>query len=92
MREEKSANKKTLLWVTSLLCLLPMVFSAAVYSSLPKQVATHWNNAGEADNYVHKAFAAFGIPIMFLVINLIMTKTRMRGDPKEEGRLRANVA
>lgn len=84
-------NRKTLLWITSLLCLLPMVFSAVVYSSLPEQVAIHWNNAGEADNYVNKAVAAFGIPIMFLVINLVLTKMRMRGDPKDEGRLRANA-
>lgn len=84
-------NKKRTLWITSLLCLLPMIFSAVVYSGLPDIIAIHWDVAGVADHYVHKAFAAFGMPIIFLIINLLLSKMRLLGDPKGEGQLRANA-
>ncbi|HCC34853.1 MAG TPA: hypothetical protein DEQ02_04180 [Ruminococcaceae bacterium] len=81
-------NKKTLIWVTSLLCLLPIAFSVAVYSSLPEQIAIHWNNAGTPDSFVHKAIAAFGIPLLFLIINLF-SKIRLLNDPKGESQSQA---
>ncbi|MDL2232930.1 DUF1648 domain-containing protein [Ruminococcaceae bacterium OttesenSCG-928-L11] len=84
-------NNKRTLWMTSLLCLVPMIFSALVYSRLPDQIAIHWNAAGEADNYVSKAIAAFGLPILFLLINLLLTKMRMRGDPENEAQTRAKA-
>ena len=76
-------SKKALLWVTSALCLLPILFSAAVYSSLPEQIAIHWNHAGLPDNYAHKAVAAFGLPVLFLAITLF-SKIRLLNDPKGE--------
>lgn len=85
-------NNKRIVWITSLLCLVPMIFSAFVYSYLPDQIAIHWNAAGEADNYVSKAIAAFGLPILFLLINLLLTKMRKHGDPENEGQLRANAS
>lgn len=81
-------SKKTLVWITSLLCLLPLVFSAMVYTSLPEQVAIHWNSAGVPDNYVHKAFAAFGLPVLMMAINLF-SKARLLEDPKGAGQSRA---
>ena len=41
-------NKKTLI-LTSLICLIPILVGAAVYSRLPETMATHWNFQGEAD-------------------------------------------
>lgn len=82
-------NNKRIIWITSLLCLLPLFFSAAVYSGLPEQIAIHWNSAGEADNYVNKAIGAFGIPILFVAINLMLTKMRYVGDPKGDGQVKA---
>lgn len=81
-------SKKTVMWVTSTLCLLPIVFSAVVYASLPDQIAIHWNSAGTPDNFVHKAMAAFGIPVLFLVINLI-SKMSLLNDPKGDGQPQA---
>lgn len=75
-------NNKRILWITSLLCLLPLLFSVIVYRSLPEQIAIHWNSAGVADNYVHKALAAFGLPIVFFAINLF-SKIRLLNDPRE---------
>lgn len=82
-------NKKRIVWVTSLLCLLPMIFSAAVYSKLPAEIPIHWNYAGVADNYVHKAVGGFGLPVLFLAINLVLSKMRLLWDPKAEGQASA---
>lgn len=66
-------NKKKNLTViiTSLICLVPFVISAMFYNELPDMVATHFNNSGEPDGYSSKLMAAFGIPAVLLVINLI---------------------
>ncbi len=81
-------KNKTLLWITSLLCLLPLVYSAVVYPTLPEQIAIHWNSAGEADNFVPKAIAAFGLPFLFVAINLY-SKICLLNDPKAEGQSQA---
>lgn len=62
-------------------CLLPMILSAALYSRLPAQIAVHWDSAGNPDGYAHKAFAAFGLPLLLLGIHLI-TLLSIRNDPK----------
>lgn len=75
-------KNKMIIMITSLLCLLPLVFSVVIYQSLPDQIAIHWDSAGVADNDVHKAVAAFGLPVIFLAINLF-SKMRLLNDPKE---------
>ena len=61
---------KTLI-ITSVICLLPAAFGAAVYGSLPEMVPSHWNFNGEIDGYTPKAIAAFGLPIMMFALNFI---------------------
>lgn len=75
-------DKKVLL-ITSLLCVLPMVFSVIVYPLLPEQVIIHWNGMGQPDGYAHKAMAAFGLPLFLLVINLVSNMAMLR-DPNRE--------
>ena len=53
--------KKTLI-ISSLICLLPLVISFAVYNKLPDQIAIHWDDAGNPDNYAAKWVAAFDAP------------------------------
>ncbi|WMJ90110.1 SdpI family protein [Anaerocolumna sp. MB42-C2] len=74
-------NKTTIL--STILCLLPMVLSAAVYEKLPQQVAVHFDISGNPDNYVPKVIAAFGIPLLLAIINLY-TNFRVSKDPKVE--------
>ena len=74
-------NKTTIL--STILCLLPMVLSAAVYDKLPQQVAVHFDISGNPDNYVPKVIAAFGIPLLLALINLY-TNFRVSKDPKVE--------
>ncbi len=71
-------NKTTL--ITSLLCLLPLAIAIVVYSQLPNQIAIHFNSAGNPDSYVPKAIAAFGLPVLFMLINMY-THFRVNKDP-----------
>lgn len=64
-------NRNKLLVLTSLLCLLPIVLSIILYTQLPAKIAIHWDSTGVADRYVSKAWASFGIPLLFLAFNII---------------------
>lgn len=68
--------------ITTIVCLLPIVLSAAFYDRLPAQIATHWNAAGEPDDYSSKAFAAFGLPLMMAALNLFV-HFMINNDPKQ---------
>jgi uncharacterized membrane protein len=77
----KIKNNAPVLTITSVVCLLPIVLSLAVYADLPEKIAIHWNGAGTPDNFIPKPLAAFGLPFLFLAINLF-SKLRLYGDPK----------
>lgn len=74
-------NKSTIL--STIVCLLPMALSAVLYSRLPEQIAVHFNNSGAADNYLPKAVAAFGLPLLLAAVNLY-SHFRVNKDPKSE--------
>ena len=82
-------NKKMLIW-TSLVCLIPILVGAAVYSRLPETMATHWNLNGEADGWSSRAFAVFGLPGILLAVNLFLPFA-LRADPKHENMSEALV-
>ncbi len=73
--------KNKTIWITTLICLLPLVVSFIVYDKLPEQVAIHFNEAGVPDNYASRAFAAFVLPVIMAAINLF-THFFVRNDPK----------
>ena len=73
-------NKKTLI-LTTLVCLIPIVAGALVYSRLPETMATHWNMSGEADGWSSRAFAVFGLPGILLGVNLLLPFA-LKADPK----------
>jgi len=50
---------------------------------LPQKIAIHFDNSGNPDNYLPKAIAAFGIPILLAAINLY-SNFRVNRDPKVE--------
>lgn len=72
-------NKTTI--ITTIICLLPLIISIVVFDKLPDQIAIHFDSAGNPDNYLPKALAAFGLPLVFMVINLY-THFRVNKDPK----------
>ncbi|WP_170313389.1 SdpI family protein [Lacrimispora amygdalina] len=76
-------NKRTII-LTSVMCMLPEILSVILYKRLPEQIAVHWNSAGEVDGYFPKALAAFGMPVLFLLLNLY-SNIRLLYDPRREG-------
>ena len=59
-----------------LLLLFPIILSLLCYNNFPDNVAIHWNSQGIADNFVSRNMAAFGLPIIELVIVLIFNISR----------------
>ncbi|MBQ1507969.1 MAG: SdpI family protein [Erysipelotrichaceae bacterium] len=68
---ERLKEKKVLVLITSVLCLLPMIVGLIFYKKLPEQIATHFNSLGEADGYSSRAFAVFGTGAIMLGVHLL---------------------
>jgi len=74
--------------ISTILCLAPIILSMAIYDKLPGQIAIHWNSAGNPDNYVPKAVAAFGLPVFFAALN-VFNLLVLANDPKRANASRA---
>jgi uncharacterized membrane protein len=72
-------NKATV--ISTLLCLLPIALSILFYNNLPDQIAVHFDSIGNPDNYLPKALAAFGLPLLLAAINLY-SHFRIAAEPK----------
>ena len=80
----KTKSNYTMMMLSSIVCLLPLILSVAVYSDLPEQIAIQWSNTRDPTNTVTKAVAAFGLPLILTAVNII-SKIRLMNDPKREG-------
>lgn len=76
---KKAFNLSTV--ITGLVFLVPLGLSAYFYERLPDKVATHWGFNGAADGYSGKAFAAFGLPLILLVLHIVVCFA-IENDPK----------
>lgn len=79
MEMKRKSNVSILLYV--LLLISPFLVSLMVYNQLPEQVVTHWNINQVPDGYSSKAFAAFGLPAFFAIVNMLVF-AGLRFDPK----------
>lgn len=70
-QENKKRGLDRLAVITTIVCLLPIIFSAVVYRDLPDQMAIHWGPNNQPDGWATKAFAAFGLPVFLAVLNLL---------------------
>ncbi|MDT4761969.1 SdpI family protein [Sphaerochaeta sp. PS] len=77
----KRTIDKTLI-LTTLVCLSPIAISLLFYDKLPERIPIHFNLAGEADNYASKNFAAFALPSLFALGNILL-QVIMNNDPKK---------
>ena len=75
-------DKKTLI-LTSLVCLVPLIAGAVVYSRLPETVATHFGFDGTPNGWSSRAVAAFGLPGFMLLMNLLLI-FGLNADPKKQ--------
>lgn len=76
-------NNNITLFVTSIICLIPVIFAMLVFNKLPPQIPIHFDNSGVADNYLPKTIAVFGLPVLMVMINLYI-HFRLNNDPKVE--------
>lgn len=63
---------------TTIICFLPLILSFTLYDKLPEQIAIHFSRV-RGDDYAQKAFAAFGLPVLMVVIN-ILTHLKVNND------------
>ena len=74
-------NLKILI-ITSIVILLPVLAGVVLWDTLPEQIPTHWNAAGEIDGWSSKPFAIFGLPLMMLAIHWLCALATA-ADPKK---------
>ncbi|MBN1166493.1 MAG: SdpI family protein [Methanospirillaceae archaeon] len=71
---------------TALLIIAAVIISIILYPSLPDQIPSHWNIAGEIDGYMDKGTGLLFIPaLMVLIAGLMVLLPRI--DPKKENYL-----
>lgn len=78
---EKKTNSTLI--ITTLVCLLPVILALALYDKLPAQIAVHFDHTGTPDNYIPKAIAVFGLPVIMAAINLF-THFMLDHDPRRK--------
>lgn len=76
-------NRKKMIFLTSLLVLIPMIVGLILWNRLPDEMPVHFNAAGEPDNWESKAFAVFFIPLFLLAVHLLMGFITL-ADPKKQ--------
>ncbi len=59
-------STRTTIFITIFLIAFSLVFSLSVYNSLPEQMASHWNEAGQVDGTMSRFWGAFMMPLVVL--------------------------
>jgi len=68
---KKLITKKEIIPLAILVAIIAV--SIALYPSLPEQIPSHWNTAGQVDKYASKNFTVFFFPSLILFIYLLIT-------------------
>ena len=71
-----------ILIITSIVILLPVLTGVVLWDTLPEQIPTHWNAAGEIDGWSSKPFAIFGLPLLMLAMHWLCVLVTA-ADPKK---------
>lgn len=53
--------------ITSLVCLLPILFGLSLWNILPETMAIHFDFYGNPDNFASKGFVVFALPVIMLL-------------------------
>lgn len=67
----KKKIKWKILIITSLICLVPIIFGVILYDQLPEQIAVHFGLNNEPNSFASKEFALFGIPLFMTALQII---------------------
>ena len=77
----KKTSKEFL--ISTIICLLPLVFGLLVYKKLPLEIPTKWYSDGTVGQYMPKEFTVFGMPLFFILMNALV-HFAMNTDPKRQ--------
>jgi len=67
----ENKNRRTLI-LTVLICLLPIILGAILYSKLPDEMPIHFTINDVPDNYAPKNFALFGLPLTMAILQAVI--------------------
>lgn len=70
-------------WFSILLVLIPFVYLACIWNSLPAKVPIHWNYKGEIDGWGNK-FSLIGVLFMLPVLTYGIMLLVPKIDPKNK--------
>lgn len=59
------------LFITSLVCLLPILLGIALWNVLPDTMPIHFNINNEPDNFASKGFTVFFLPFLMMLLQII---------------------
>jgi len=60
-----------MLFITCLICLLPILPGLALWDRLPDKMATHFNLYNQPDGFSPKGFAVFGLPFIMVLGQIV---------------------
>jgi len=55
-------------WIAPLIVVASVIITAAVFPRLPATIPTHWNIAGDVDGYSSRAWGAWALPVLLVVL------------------------
>jgi uncharacterized membrane protein len=55
-------------WIAPLIVVAAVIVTGAVFSRLPATIPTHWNIAGEVDGYSSRAWGAWAMPGLLVLL------------------------
>lgn len=67
--------------ITTIICLIPIIFGLFVYHDLPEQMAIHWGANGEANGFASKIVGVVVLPLALAGVNVIL-QLFVYNDPK----------
>lgn len=76
-------QRKTLILLTSILVLAPVLIGILFWPQLPERMAVHFGEGNRADGWSSKPFAVFGIPAFLLGIHLLCM-VLVQNDPRKK--------
>ena len=69
--------------ISTIICVLPLIFGLLVYKKLPQEIPTKWYSDGTVGQYMPKEFTIFGMPLFFILMNALV-HFAMNTDPKRQ--------
>ena len=77
-------QNKRIIWVTSVLIVLPMLVGLFFWNELPEQMPTHWGLDGTVDGWSSRPFTVFVLPLFILAVHWLCIWGTTK-DPKNDG-------